>query len=456
MCGISGILSINMNIVDILYKSLFNLQHRGQESSGFIFYSSKEKKNFKSKQLGLVDEHINDLIYMEGNMGLGHVRYPTSGIISRNEIQPFSISKPYGVSLVHNGNIINKNELIIFLNENDIYMNSTSDSEIILNLFYYFIDFNFKNLNNNMILDVIKKIYQLCKGSFSIIIMIHGFGLISFRDKYGIRPLVYNINKEKFMIASESVGLDDNNRYIDVCNGEVLIVDMHLNMKKYKLFNENIKPCIFEYIYFASPESYINNVLVYNFRAMVGKKIASILDNNILNDIDIVVPVPLTSLIYATSLAETINKPLKHAILKNRYTHRTFINSGNNIINNIKKIKIIKELVHEKNILVVDDSIVRGNTCKYIIDELRKTSVNKIYLVSCSPPVKYPNIYGINIPTYSELIANNKSVKEIEQYLNVDKLYYLSLQDMECVLNTLNNNIKQVENSTFTGNYINF
>ena len=453
MCGITGIMSVCNNITSDLYKSLFNLQHRGQESSGFILFSCDNKKTHKSKKFGLIDSHLNDIQKFEGNMGLGHVRYPTGGLTTRKEIQPFSILKPYGISLVHNGNIINKIELEDFLHKNNIFLNSTSDSEIILNLFYYFIEKNFNKLTNDSIISSLQNVYALCKGSFSVIIMISDYGLIFFRDKHGIRPLVYSIENSCITVSSESTALHSKN-YYNVKNGEVCIVDKDLNLNKFKLFNYPLRPCIFEYIYFANAESYINDILVYDFREKVGETILKSIKKQDIDDIDIIVPIPMTSIISATTIANKLNKPLKHAVLKNRYTHRTFINKDNDILENIRKIKIVSKLVENKNILLVDDSIVRGNTIKYIIEELKKTKVNKIYFASCSPPVKFPNRYGIAIPTKEELIANENSVDEIKNLLKLDGLYYLSLNSVLSILNNLNKNIICFEDSSFSGVYI--
>ena len=458
MCGIVGIFT-SYNMVNDLYNSLLSIQHRGQESSGFIIFSSETKKTYKSKKFGLVEKHLNDLQEFEGNMGLGHVRYPTGGEITRKEIQPFSILKPYGISLVHNGNIINKEELENFLYSKNVFLNSTSDSEIILNLFYYFMIKYYKNTNNFLdicdgcILYSLKNVYELCKGSFSVIIMISNYGFVFFRDKFGIRPLVYHLNDDYISISSETTSFHGL-KYANVDNGEVCIVNKEYKINKYKLYHEQLRPCIFEYIYFSNPESYINDILVYNFREKVGEVIIKKIDKKILNKIDIVVPIPLTSIISATVISNILHKPLKHVVLKNRYTYRTFINSGNEIMNNIKKIKVISDVVKNKNILVVDDSIVRGNTIRYIINELKDASVKSIYVASCSPPVRNPNHYGISIPSYEELIAYNKSIPQIQEELNIDGLYYLNLSDIENILNNLNKKIVNFEDSTFSGNYI--
>ncbi len=472
MCGIAGIISKNNNniekdIIPELYQTLFNLQHRGQNSSGFIVFSSKSKITNKSKKFGLVDSHLSELYNLKGNMGIAHTRYPTSGETTKKEIQPFFISKPFGISLVHNGNLINKEYLCKFLINNNGYNNeiySSSDSEIILNLFYLFIEKNFNKLTDEIIVNAIRRIYNICIGSYSVLIMINDYGLIAFRDMNGIRPLVYaninNKNNNYIQFASETIALDSIN-YKNLSNGMIMIVNNNLQINKYKnnqycgpLDNAKyLKPCLFEYIYFARPESYINDILVYSFREKIGEKIIEIIDKEILSEIEIIVPVPQTSLISATALSNKLMKPMKHAIIKNRYTHRTFINKDDEIIKNIKKIKIIKELVENKTILIVDDSIVRGNTSRYIIEELRKAGVNKIYFISCCPPIKNPNIYGIAIPTYKELIAYNKSINEIKETLKVDKLFYMPFSILIDTLRELNPKIKQYEDSVFTGNY---
>ncbi len=460
MCGIVAVLDIVNNVNKLLYNSLLNIQHRGQECSGFIIFSSNTKKTYKSKKFGLIDSHLDEISSFEGNIGLGHNRYPTGGQITRKEIQPFSILKPYGISLVHNGNLTNKEYLEDFLYQHNIFLNSTSDSEIILNLFYYFIDKEFNKLNNENIVKCIKNIYNLCTGSFSVIIMIRDYGLISFRDKHGIRPLVYNIDTNNLIISSETCSFINNTKYENISNGEIMIVDLKLNITKYKIFNEDLKPCIFEYIYFASPESYINDILVYRFREEVGFKMAEIISENIktknIQDIDLVIPIPLTSIVSANVISNKLNKPLKYAVMKNRYTYRTFINKGNDIINSVKKIKIINEIVKDKNILLVDDSIVRGNTSKHIISELIKAGVKKIYFASCSPPVRFPNVYGIYIPSHQELIAHKRSNNDIKKKLNLDNLFYLPLDDLLGVLKKLNPKIQNFEDSTFSGNYIDF
>lgn len=456
MCGIVAKMNKHRSITEELYKALFYIQHRGQQSSGFVVFSSTTKKMMKTKKFGLVDHHLKDLECFSGNMGVGHVRYPTNGNNTRNEIQPFTVTKPYGISLVHNGNITNAAYLRDFLYEKNIYPKGTSDSELLLHLFYYYIEKDIQKLSYNIIVDAIQQLYHLCSGSFCVIIMIHDYGIVCFRDKYGIRPLVYYDNGESLTIASETVSLPSHKEYNNVANGEILIFTK--NMEKYSIRTHfaPLKPCLFEYIYFASAESMINDILVYEFRERVGEEMSKCIDPGIIDKIDVVVPVPVTSNIAATSLSTCIKKPLKHAIVKNRYTHRTFINEGSDIVKNVEKIKIISKLVEHKNVLVVDDSIVRGNTCRHIIRELRKANVKNIIFACCSPAIRYPNRYGINIPSFDELVAFRRSEQEVQQELDIDHLYYLPMDHIFSIIHDLNPSIQQLEQSCFTGEYITF
>ena len=459
MCGIGAILhkNPNININKFLYEILFNLQHRGQHSSGFIIYDTLNHINTINKQLGLVENNLTALSNSNGNVGIGHVRYPTQGSTSQNEIQPFYSNEFNGISLCHNGNITNT-KCIKNILSNKMLPITTSDSELLLQYFIYLLKqyiSNISELNNDIIKNIVKNIYDNVKGSYSIIIKINSYGLITFRDIYGIRPLVYNISNDFIEIASETIALKESENYINVKNGEVIIIKSLDDIENIQIYNYPLKPCLFEYIYFARPESYINDILVYEYREKSMEKLLNIITNNInADDIDCVIPVPQTGIISGIKIAQLLNKPIKQAIIKNRYTHRTFIENGDNIIKGIKKIKIIKKLVYNKNVLIVDDSIVRGNTSKYIINELKKNGVRNIYFKSCCQPIKYPNIYGISIQTYNELIANNKTVENIEKELGVKKLIFLNLNYLSETLLEINSNLNEFEDSVFTGNYL--
>ena len=458
MCGIGAIIHKTMNINNLLYEIIFNLQHRGQECCGFISYDKNTNTTYEIKEFGLVDKNINNISKIKGNIGIGHVRYPTQGEITKNEIQPLYSDIFDGISLVHNGNLTNCNELNDFCMTNKIELITTSDSEIILKIFIYFLKKHISNLYEltpEIIKNIIKNIYDTCKGSYSIIILINNYGFIIFRDVYGIKPLVYHVENDNIVIASETCSLPSIN-YKNVNNGDVVIIQ-DFNIIIQNIYNYPLTPCLFEYIYFAQPESYINDILVYEYRERIAKELVKIIKNKGYNleNIDCIIPVPQTGIITANRIAEHLKLPLKSAIIKNRYTHRTFINKNNEeIVKNIKKIKIINKLVNNKNIIVIDDSIVRGNTCKYIINELKKNNVKNIIFISCCPPIKYPNKYGINIPTFNELIAYKNCELAIQEKLELDGLHFLELESLCKIITELNPKIKNYETSVFTGDYI--
>ena len=461
MCGVGAVIhkDKNSNINNILYELLFNLQHRGQDSSGFVTFDEGANKVHITKKLGLVDLNIEKILECNGNMGIGHIRYPTQGSsLCVDEIQPLYENIFDGISLAHNGNLTNIDELKHFIKSNNIYLKSNSDSEMILKIFVFYLQkkiTSIKEITPLILKNVVENIYEVCRGSYSIIVMINNYGLLLFRDIYGIKPLVYSVEKDYIAAASETIAFQDNNNYYNVRNGDIVVIN-EMNITTINIKNNELVPCLFEYIYFASPESYINNILVYEYRDKISEKlIQQIKEKNIVDNIDCVIPIPQTGIITAVKIAEQLKKPIKNAVVKNRYTHRTFINKNHtDIVKNIKKIKIINKLVNNKNVLVVDDSIVRGNTSKYIVSELRKNNVNKIYFVSCCPPIKYPNKYGIAIPSFQELIAHNRSDSMIKNELNVDELFFLDLDSLCKVLNELNPCIKKFETSVFTGKYI--
>ncbi len=465
MCGIGAIIhkNSNFNINKLLYEILFNLQHRGQDSSGFLIHNKINNKISIIKEYGLVDKNLEKLLNTSGSIGLGHVRYQTSGKTNYNEIQPYYDNTFDGISLVHNGNLVNTEELNIFCCNNNIILDTYCDSEILFKIFIFYLKQNISNLNNitnDIIKNIVGKIYNLCKGSYSVIIMINNYGIISFRDIYGIRPLVYNIEDNYVALASETIAFENYNNYKNINNGDVIIFKNNVNnINNIDISIENIcnfplTPCLFEYIYFARPESYINDILVYEYREKIAKQIVKKI-KKLINKIDYIIPVPQTGIITANIIAKKIDKPLKYAIVKNRYTHRTFIDRNKDkIVQKIKKIKIINKLVNNKNLLVIDDSIVRGNTSKIIVEALKNNNANEIFFISCCPPIKYPNKYGISIPTFNELIANKKTNKEIQNEIDVNKLYFLDLNSIIKVLNRLNPKINNFESSVFTGNYI--
>ncbi len=457
MCGISGIIS-NNNIYYDLYESLFHLQHRGQDSCGMVLSNEYNEYNeYKIiKKEGLV-KNINEKIIEYYKIGLGHIRYKTNGELNLNQIQPF-IYENY--ILIHNGNIYNLTEIEQYINDKfNESISYVNDSDLLLKLFYF--ELLNKNINQENIENALINISNICKGSYSIIIYIKNYGFVIFKDKYGIRPLCYGKNNNGYIICSESIAIDNlEYKLIDEINsGEMIIIKENLELYKKQYINSHLNLCIFEYIYISRPESIINNVNVYDVRLKLGEYLSTQIINNIssedLNEIDYIIPIPKTSNPVALMISEKLKIPYREGIMNNRYIDRTFImNNQYNRKKNIRlKMSVVKNYIENKNIIIVDDSIVRGNTIKHIIDLLKKNKVGKIYVCVSSAPIKYKNIYGIDIPTNNELIANNFSIDEIEKKINADKLIYLNIEDMINSIKYYNNNLN-FDLSIFNGNYI--
>ena len=467
MCGITGIISSNKekNIIIDLYDSLFHIQHRGQDSFGIATYNETLQKYNCLKKQGLLANNVSirkdDL---QGNMGIGHVRYPTSGLITDDEIQPFFVNRPYGLSISHNGHIKNKDDICLLLKERyNVYVNTTSDSEIILHLFAIYLEnkVNKWPLSNEIIYDTIRELSDVLQGSYSIVLMIFGFGLVSFKDPYGIRPLVYGVRDDISLVSSESISLDNLDiPFEDVNSGEVIIMRTEGTIHKHRYKEYPLTPCIFEWIYISRIESVIHGISVYKARYLMGVLLAERFKSELISseyvNIDCIVPVPETSKPCALAISETLNIPYREAVIKNRYVNRTFIMDTNHQRNkNIKrKLNVIRSQVEGKDILLIDDSIVRGNTMKHIVSLLKKNGVSKIYIISCSPMIKYPNYYGIDVSTETELIASNKSISDIEKELGVEKVMYQNVDDLLILFRGLNEGIMNYETSLFDGNYI--
>lgn len=460
MCGIIGIISEFKDDVtyDVL-EGLLCLQHRGQDSSGI----SNGTHCIKDRGYAINIFNNDNLKYLRKNLSIGHVRYATTKTNNKNQLQPFNIKLKYSVTLVHNGNIINVDEIKkILKNEYDYITNTTSDSELILQLFIsklYNYEKNNIEINKEIIFCVIAYLQDILIGSFSILMIIEDICFICFRDRYGIRPIQYGYDKEtkSHMFSSES-GIYNilNYKYVrDVQPGEIIYISTNTYQLTSKINNTTyLIPCIFEYLYFARSDSYINNISVYAARSkmgeLLGTKIKKIQqEENLI--IDCIVPVPDTSRIFAKGVQNVLNIPYHEALVKNRYIDRTFIlESENEIKTSIKrKFTTIDYLIKDKNVLIVDDSIVRGNTSKHIVNILKRVGVKKIYIASASPPVMYSNNFGIFIQSSSECIAYNKSYSEIENILGIDKIIYNNLDEIIDLLKTLNNNIVDFETSMF-------
>ncbi len=454
MCGITGIISSNKNINERLYNSLFHIQHRGQDSHGVL--TSDNENLYFIKESGLINNSTKNISILKGTMGIGHVRYKTSGKLVNKEIQPFIINN---IALCHNGNISNYDKI----NKVGLNVKTDSDSELLLALFQKEL-LKYSTLNDKIIVSVIKTISKICVGSFSVIILIKNYGLICFKDPYGIRPLIYGKkeNTNTYLISSESPSLINNDfKIIDEIKGGEIVIFKNENNKiivnNYNYDNKIQKPCIFEWIYISREDSIIQNVSVYEARLKMGEYLANNIKKQInINDIDYIVPIPTTSKPIALKISEVLKKPYRECIIKNRYIYRTFImNNQEKRTKNIqKKLSVVKNIVKGKNLLIIDDSIVRGNTIKHIVDLLRKNDVNKIFVASCAPIIKYQNYYGLDIPTKEELIANNKTIAEIELLLNIDKLIYQSIEDLCKSIQFFNPTLHNFELSIFNGEYL--
>jgi len=457
MCGIIGVFSesINEYIPYEVFEGLMSLQHRGQDSVGIATDYCIIKRN------GLVKYAFqnDDLSQLSCKSCIGHVRYATNGIA--NNIQPLYMSLPSRITLCHNGNIINTESITYILKHHfDIDVSTKSDTELILALFcaklYSLIKEDKSELNAKIITTVTDYLQELLEGSFCLIIIIQRYGMIVLRDKNGIRPLILGKRNNNYMIASESASLNILNYDIlrDVHPGETIIFSEKDNSVLYHTVKDTVlSPCLFEYLYFARADSEIDGISVHNARIRIGQTLGEkMLSKWDCEQIDVIVPVPDTSITFANGISDIIKKPLREGFIKNRYIDRTFIMKNNRMIQqNIKrKLSGIRDVFNEKNVLIVDDSIVRGNTSKHIISIAREYGANNIYFASCSPIVKETNQYGIYIPTRKELISFERNLDEIKRTINVDFLIYHDLPTISNELKKMNPKIDNFETSMFS------
>ena len=466
MCGIVGI-SAESNVASEIYDSLIMLQHRGQDAAG-ISVCDQEDKLSTRKSMGYVRDvfqqrHMEKLI---GNYGIGHVRYPTAGGNGKEFAQPMYVNSPYGISLAHNGNLTNAKQLSNELFHAEMrHLQTDSDSEVLLNIFAHELGKQreiYPNAKN--IFKAVSKTHLRCDGAYAVIALITGHGLIAFRDNNGIRPLSMGVRKGKtrdeYILASEdalfsSLGFT---KLRDVDPGEAVFID-----KNGELFaqqcsdNPQKRPCIFEYVYFSRPDSKIDEISVYKARMRMGKKLAKQISNQKSDhDIDVVIPIPDSSSIAAHQLAVSLDIPYREGFVKNRYIGRTFIMPYQEERKKSvrRKLNILDEEFQGKNVLLVDDSIVRGTTSKKIIEMARDAGANKVYFASAAPAIKYQNLYGIDMPATSELIASNRSDEEVAKEIDADWLIYQTLEDLIETAKEGNPDINEFETSIFTGKYI--
>tara|TARA_B100000035_G_scaffold252545_1_gene221827 strand:+ start:1360 stop:2871 length:1512 start_codon:yes stop_codon:yes gene_type:complete len=466
MCGIVAV-SGNKDVIHDIYESLTVLQHRGQDASGIL--TNYNGKITLRKSLGLVRDgfskkHIDRL---KGPIGIGHVRYPTAGHADNSsEAQPFYVNSPYGIALAHNGNLINSDKLKSDLFKEDLrHINTRSDSEILLNIFAHELYLHSKDaFTPDSIFYAVAGVHRRVKGAYAVVSLITDRGIVAFRDPHGIRPLCFGSRdidgKRETMIASESVALDSAGFKLerDLKPGEAIFVDIDGSVHT-RLCSEmsSISPCIFEYVYFARPDSIIDGISVYKARMNMGTSLANSINKLFPNnDIDVVVPIPDTSRISALELSTKLNIPFREGFIKNRYIGRTFIMSQQNERSKSvkRKLNAIKSEFENKTVLLVDDSIVRGTTSRQIVEMAREAGAKKVYMASAAPPVKYPNVYGIDMPASKEFIADKRTVDEIAKFIGCDKLFYQDLADLINCVKSESSNITQFDSSCFDGEYI--
>jgi amidophosphoribosyltransferase len=465
MCGVIGIVS-NEPVNQALYDGLTVLQHRGQDAAGIM--TSDGRKVYSRRENGLVKDvfHTRHMRTLVGNMGIGHVRYPTAGTSSVAEAQPFYVNTPYGITMAHNGNLTNSRRLKKELYRQDLRsLNTDSDSEVLLNIFA-------QELHQQMARDVeaehifkaVAGVHKRCEGAYAVIGMLTRYGLFGFRDPYGIRPLVYGVRKtdkgDEYMLASESVALDSQGYELlgDVKPGEAIYItrDGQVHIQQCAE-NPQYRTCLFEYVYFARPDSVIDNVYVHKARMRMGKKLAKqIIAAGLDKSIDVVIPIPDTSRTSALELAFNLKVPYREGFIKNRYIGRTFIMPGQS-----QRKKSVRQKLNplglefeDKNVLLVDDSIVRGTTSREIVRMARQMGAKNVYFASAAPAIRHPNVYGIDMPAANELIAHDCSEEQVAEKLEVDRIFFQSLQDLKDSVSKGNNDLEDFDSAVFDGCYV--
>jgi amidophosphoribosyltransferase len=467
MCGIVGIVG-KSPVNQALYDALLMLQHRGQDAAGIV--TAQGERLHLRKDTGLVRDvfRTRHMIQLQGNIGIGHVRYPTAGAPSCSaEAQPFYVNSPYGIVLAHNGNLTNADDLKHDLFVEDLrHINTDSDSEVLLNILAHELQVQGKlRIDDRDLFQAVAGVHRRCRGGYAAVAMIPGFGILGFRDPNGVRPLVYGRRETdegaEYMIASESVALDTLGFALvaDVAPGEAVFIDVEGRISTQQCAPQPVlSPCIFEFVYFARPDSIIDNISVHKARSRMGKKLAAKIKRVwSAHDIDVVIPVPDTSRTAALQLAQALDIPYSEGFIKNRYIARTFIMPGQKVRKKSvrQKLNAIDLEFRKKNVLLVDDSIVRGTTSQEIIQMARDAGANRVYFASAAPPVRYPNVYGIDMPSASELVAHGRSEGEVARLLGADGLIYQDLDDLiEAVQKKGKSYVDRFDCSVFNGDYI--
>lgn len=466
MCGIVGIVG-KSHVNQSIYDALTVLQHRGQDAAGIV--TSHGNKLCLRKDNGLVRDvfRTRHMQRLKGNMGIGHVRYPTAGSSSSAEAQPFYVNSPYGITLAHNGNLTNTEQLA-----NDIYVedlrhiNTTSDSEVLLNILAHEIQEQRQlRPNPDVIFKAVKEVHRRIRGGYSVVAMITGYGILAFRDPHGIRPVVFGYRDtptgREYMVASESVALNALGFTLerDIAPGECIVLTENGEFYSQQCAEvTELKPCIFEYVYFARPDSIMDGIAVYKARLRMGEKLADkILREHPNHDIDVVIPIPDTSRSSALELANHLGVKYREGFMKNRYIGRTFIMPGQQLRKKSvrQKLNALDLEFRGKNVLLVDDSIVRGTTCEQIIEMARDAGANKVYFASAAPAVRFPNVYGIDMPAKEEFIAHGRTTEQIARAIGADWLVYQDIEDLvEACLEGSKTTATEFDCSVFSGCYV--
>ncbi len=467
MCGIVGVIS-STPVNQLIYDALLLLQHRGQDAAGIV--TMQDSRCYMHKARGMVRDvfRTRNMRGLPGSVGLGQVRYPTAGnAYSEEEAQPFYVNAPFGIVLVHNGNLTNagtlKSELALIDRR---HINTDSDTEVLINILAHELEVAARDLplSPEIIFKAVAAVQKRIKGSYAVVALIAGFGLLAFRDPFGIRPLCFGEGDtpegRQVMVASESVALEGTGHTLtrDVAPGEAIFItpDGTVHAKQCAE-HPSLNPCMFEFVYLARPDSIMDGVSVYQARLNMGETLAQRLISTMPpSEIDVVIPIPESSRPSAMQLAQKIGKPYREGFVKNRYVGRTFIMPGQGVRKKSvrQKLNAIGVEFKGRNVLLVDDSIVRGTTSKEIVQMAREAGARRVYMASAAPPVRFPNVYGIDMPTTDELIAHNRSIEEIRQFIGADALIYQDVNAMKRVVSALNPALAGFEASCFDGRYI--
>ncbi|MES2184899.1 MAG: amidophosphoribosyltransferase [Pseudomonadota bacterium] len=464
MCGIVGVVG-KAPVNQLIYDALLLLQHRGQDAAGIV--TQQGRKFFMHKAKGMVRDvfRTRNMRALPGTVGLGQVRYPTAGnAYSEEEAQPFYVNAPFGLVLVHNGNLTNATQLRSELFTTDHrHTNTDSDSEVLLNVFAHELERATRGipLEVDEVFTAVSEVHRRVKGSYAVVSLIAGHGVLAFRDPYGIRPLCLGKSKDgTWMVASESVALEGSGFVFqrDVAPGEAVFIDLQGELHAKQCADKpQLYPCIFEFVYLARPDSSLDGISVYQARLNLGEALAKRVVSTVPpNEIDVVIPIPESSRPSATQLAHLLGIPYREGFVKNRYVGRTFIMPGQGVRKKSvrQKLNVIGSEFKGRNVLLVDDSIVRGTTSREIVQMARDAGARKVYLASAAPPVRYPNVYGIDMPTSAELVASGRTVEEVRVAIGCDALIYQDVEGMKKAIGSLNPQLQGFDASCFDGIYV--